>query len=404
MALTTGRMVVLGISGRERDAASAIMIDGTVVAAMTEESCVRTPRAGYEHTGGFPFASAKACLEAAGVSADRIDRIVLCERDAGDAAGDMTRLAWRTKVRRRGGWASVLSGVPADSVGRLHAHAFQVCAIPQFAGPILVLDGDGRGHGAVFSRVGESVTLLRPIEHFNRLVHFAQRAAAALGLDGDAIDALEAEGVDGSPVYVPSLRRGLWYVAGGGVERDARALGGAFAEANADASGRLAERQPLHVAVGAARANFAASVMSLVCEIACEIAEDVAESAEHGTIGVSGSLFAHHGIIGPLRASLGDRARVAPVPGAVGLALGAVMSAAGGAQVSLPAGLAIGQVFSESQVKEALDGAHLDYVYEPAWPRIMARVTRLLTGGKLVGWFQGPIEFGTGTLGARSVL
>ena len=51
-----------------------------------------------------------------------------------------------------------------------------------------------------------------------------------------------------------------------------------------------------------------------------------------------------------------------------------------------------------------LDGCRLDYVYEPDFERIDARVSRMLSRGKLVAWFQGPMDFGTRSLGGRSIL
>jgi carbamoyltransferase len=96
--------------------------------------------------------------------------------------------------------------------------------------------------------------------------------------------------------------------------------------------------------------------------------------------------------------------RVAPVPGAFGLALGAAIAGSEGFVASLPDGLAIGPSFSEPEVKEVLDGCRLDYVYEPDAARIDARVSRMLSRGKLVAWFQGAMDFGPRSLGGRSIL
>jgi carbamoyltransferase len=51
-----------------------------------------------------------------------------------------------------------------------------------------------------------------------------------------------------------------------------------------------------------------------------------------------------------------------------------------------------------------LDNCRLDYVYEPDWARLIGRTSRLLAQGKVVGWFQGPMGFGSTTSGSRSVL
>ena len=49
-------MNVLGISGRHRDAAAAICVDGRVVAAASEDYFEKVAAIGYERTGGAPSA------------------------------------------------------------------------------------------------------------------------------------------------------------------------------------------------------------------------------------------------------------------------------------------------------------------------------------------------------------
>src|SRR5438045_2839183 len=61
-------MNVLGISGSERAAAAAVSIDGSIVAAASEESFARVPQIGYRYTGGFPLAAIDACLTRAGLT------------------------------------------------------------------------------------------------------------------------------------------------------------------------------------------------------------------------------------------------------------------------------------------------------------------------------------------------
>lgn len=395
---------VLGICGRDRDAASALLTNGALVAAVAEESCVRTPGVGYAHSGGFPFASVEACLRRAGLAADRVDRIVFC--GSGDGDGDLhsDTAPWRARVRRHATWARPLAEASAMTVERLDAHASQLLVLPEAEGHVLVLDAEGRGAAAVFARAGRALELERKIDHFSRLLHVVQRAAVALGEAGDPLPALQRLSADGQPVYLPALARALWYVPGGGLESDREALATAVADAEADAADSLSDAAALHVKVRYARANFAASVMTLLGEIVCEMAEDASEAFAPGAVGFGGSLFAHHAVMSALRSSLGARAQLAPVPGSIGLAIGAAIAGANGSPVSLPAGLAVGREFSEQDVKDALDGAHLDYVYEPARDRLLARAARLLSRGKLVGWFHGPMEFASQSLGARSIL
>jgi len=396
-------MVVLGVSTARRGAASALIVDGALVAAMSEEACGRKTRVAYSRPGDFPFASAEACLQRAAMSPRDVRCVVFCDQDldAGMCGPDASPV---TATRRDGISALDLSHATTLRVGRLHAHASQLRAALPGDGPIVVLDIDSRGVAAVFERNGETLTPVRSIERFSRVVHELRRGAAALGFEEESFARIAAAAVDGRPVYAEALARGLWYVPGGGIEKNSRILATVYADAEADAAGRLKDLRPMHVQARTTRANLAASLVALAGRIACDIAIDVADAADVRTIGFGGSLFSHDEVLDVVRATLGDRACCAPVPTAAGLAFGAAIAGGGHAPVRMPDGLSVGPHFSELDVKQALDAAHLDYVYEPAWDRIVMRASRLLSRGKLVGWFQGPVDFGARSLGGRSIL
>jgi carbamoyltransferase len=59
---------------------------------------------------------------------------------------------------------------------------------------------------------------------------------------------------------------------------------------------------------------------------------------------------------------------------------------------------------SEQDVKATLDSCRLTYLYEPDWPRLRDRVSRILSGGMLVAWFQGGFESGPDVVPGRTVI
>ena len=67
------------------------------------------------------------------------------------------------------------------------------------------------------------------------------------------------------------------------------------------------------------------------------------------------------------------------------------------------AGSYLGPVFDDDQVREALDGFGAKYrqLEEPA---LLDEVAALLEEGKVIGWFQGRMEFGPRALGGRSII
>jgi hypothetical protein len=86
-------MNVLGITGRNRDAAAALAVDGQIVAAATEDSFARVAGVGYALTGGFPHAAAEACLRVAGLRSEDVHELTVAE-DAGAQSGDVAAHAF----------------------------------------------------------------------------------------------------------------------------------------------------------------------------------------------------------------------------------------------------------------------------------------------------------------------
>jgi carbamoyltransferase len=66
-------------------------------------------------------------------------------------------------------------------------------------------------------------------------------------------------------------------------------------------------------------------------------------------------------------------------------------------------GAYLGPEFSAHQIAEYLDAANAAYVKLPD-PQLLARVATHLADGRVIGWFNGRMEFGPRALGARSIL
>jgi carbamoyltransferase len=389
-------MRVLGISGRSRHGAAAIAIDGRLVAAVTEESVARVEDVGYAHTSGLPFGAVRACLVRAGLAPDGIDLVVVEGAVDGDVDG--TRARWGTQTSD-----PVLQTLATRhhlAVDSLTARAAQALPIiGQGHARIAVLDLDGVGHGGIFQADGGQLAPVRAIAGVNSLVSAVAQVTRALGCGDAEPGALYALAENGRPDYLSALRHVIAYREGA-IGVSTSDLTATVGQAAAEAPGALSDRSPMHVKVRDVRAGLATSLVMRLAEIAGDV---VAEAGNGEGVIASGSLFESAAVVSAVQARVGAF-RVAPVPGPFGLALGAALFGSGEVATSLPAGLAIGPSFSEPDVKEVLDGCRLDYVYEPDWPRIEARISRMLSRGKLVAWFQGPMDFGPRSLGGRSIL
>ncbi len=87
-------MILLGIGGIMNDAASAILRDGFLVAAVEESKLARRGRA---QGGQLPEESIAMCLELAGVRADEVDCVAVVAADsrcAGERAAPQSARAF----------------------------------------------------------------------------------------------------------------------------------------------------------------------------------------------------------------------------------------------------------------------------------------------------------------------
>jgi carbamoyltransferase len=67
-------------------------------------------------------------------------------------------------------------------------------------------------------------------------------------------------------------------------------------------------------------------------------------------------------------------------------------------------GSLLGPSFSDSDIKLYLDSSGAGYEYFEDEERLLDRVVELLTQEKIIGWFQGRMEYGPRALGCRSII
>jgi len=396
-------MKVLGISGSEQHAAAAVAIDGSIVAAAEEQSFARVPRIGYRHTGGFPLAAIDACLTRAQIALTEVDRIVAVE-DAGELreAGVPPIPAAHGGAFGPGGHDALERALRArtlDSVAPALADARQLAAVCDDEHLlVLVLPTDGV-RPAVFERRGSAFALLHT-HAADQLSCAITRMAQALGLtSSDRYDAIERVASLGAPGDPAAFGKAIAWNPDRGVtvsdEEFTKAIdrldGGALSPDWSLDVRRQHDRQ-------AAASGFCARVSALVVDMARSLLERPGATR----VGLAGGLFASRELAAAVTGALGDAAIIAPVPEAPGRALGAALE-------SLPRGgllqsLALGPEFTEQEVKLALENCRLDYLYEPDWSRLMTRVSKMLSRGTVVAWFQGPMGFGPRSIGTRGIL
>ena len=401
-------MKTLGISGKYRDAAAALAIDGRVVGAASEDSFARIAGVGYQMTGGAPLRAVGACLKAAGLDAGDIDDVVIVAED-GDEGSPTSRSEASLDVPELLG--AVVPHATHRSVSPIDADALQAAATAPAAGAVLVCSIDPPALVAFEIKDGQLGRASR-LAGADRLVCAARLFSRALGANGpDPLASLDRT-TPAEPEFLDLLRAAMVWSDAGGVSIDVALIGAAVDTVRERAGGDLLVAGGQNVRVESAGRSLAASVRARIAEVLHAAALHACRIHGADRVVLGGSVFAHAQLNTELRRLLDGNHSTALVPELAGRALGAALAprandnrkADGARSIGQLESIAIGPAFSDNDIKRTLDNCRLDYVYEPDWQRLMDRTSKLLAQGKVVAWFQGPMAFGPRPLGSRSIL
>lgn len=153
------------------------------------------------------------------------------------------------------------------------------------------------------------------------------------------------------------------------------------------------------------REDIAASYQKVLEDVVCGFIEYYLKKHEQTHIALAGGLFA----------SVKCNQRIAELPGVkevfihpgmgdVGVGTGAALHVASQISKIQPYNLQdvyLGPSYSDSQIKVVLDKYKLNYIREE---EIEKKVAKLLSQGKIIGRFDGKMEYGPRALGNRSIL
>ncbi len=396
-------MNVLGICGKECHAAAAVSIDGVVAAAAAEESFARVRHIGYRHTGGYPLSAIAACLTRAGLTAAEIDRLIVVDDEragTNDPRHDSSAAAGRLLVGANETLEHELRTRPHEWVVPALADARQLTAVCQDEDLRVIVLGAEAGESAIFERRGARLT---PLPGAHRLFCAIRRIADALGLGASArYNAIERLGTLSSGQDSALSERVITWEPEHGFVLNDEELERVIVPLQERATA-FASDTSLNMRLQEERRALAATFSARVTGAVIDMAGDLAARAGLARVGLTGSLLSSRGLATGLARALGDAAVVAAVPDAGGRAIGAALVDGDMAAAPLPS-LALGPEFSEKDIKLALENCRLDYVYEPDWSRLLARISRMLSHGSVVGWFQGPLGFGPRPADTRGIL
>jgi len=430
--------LVLGISAYYHDSAAALVRDGKPVAAAQEERFTRR-----RHDSAFPAHAVAYTLGEAGATLADVSAIAYYEDPAlkfrrvlatylgavpfGLSSFRDTLPDWWTSKRRivdvvRRELAGLdLGPVPEISYRRHHeSHA----ASAFFASPYesaAVLCVDGVGEWATTTIWHGQGTRLKPVVEIRFPHSLGLLYSAFTYFCGFKVDSGEYKLMGlapyGEPRYADLIRERLIDLKADGSFRlnmryfeylrgqvmTGRGFEKLFGGPRREPEAELTRRE----------FDLAASVQLVTEEAVLKLARTARELTGESRLCMAGGVALNCVANGKIVAdSVFDELWVQPAAGDAGCALGAALAVAldrgaGRAHVGTGrdamSGALLGPSYSDDRIADYLTAGGIPYRrLEPA--ALAAEVAKAIAAGKVVGWFQGRMEFGPRALGARSIL
>jgi carbamoyltransferase len=430
--------LVLGISAFYHDSAAALVADGEPIAAAQEERFSRR-----RHDPSFPTGATRACLDSVGVRLDDVSTVAYYEdsrlkfrrilasyaaagRKAGPSFGG-TMCDWlshklrieRTITRRL---AELEMGCVPQVVCHQHHESHAASAFlpsPYESAAVLCVDGVGEwATTTLWHGQGSELRLLAEIRFPHSLGFLYSAFTYFCGFKVDSGEyKLMGLAPYGKPVYADLIKRELIDVKPDGSFRlnvgqfdflSGREMAGRAFERLFGVRRRRAEG-PLHDH----HFDLAASVQEVTEDILLRLARTARAMAGERFLCLAGGVALNCVANGRLlREGVFDDIWIQPASGDAGGALGAAMVTAAQAGTSrrhlgtgedAMGGALLGVSYTDDEVRDMLEAHSAGYA-RMGDRELPVAVAHKLAEGKVVGWFQGRMEYGPRALGARSIL
>ncbi|MBE7502288.1 MAG: carbamoyltransferase [Verrucomicrobiales bacterium] len=430
---------ILGLSAYYHDSAAALLSGGELVAAAQEERFSRR-----KHDDRFPGQAVAACLASAGLRPDQLDAVVFYDKPITKFARMLESFlavapaGWRVFPRVLPGWLAEklnLRGTLREELPGLrpdcpilfttHHQAHAASAFypsPFESAAIVTVDGVGEWATTTIGvGQGSELTLLKEIRfpHSLGLLY-----TAFTGYCGFKVNSGEYKLMGlapyGEPRFADAIRSELLDLKPDGSfwlnldyfaflrelamtnERFHRLFGG-------PPRAPEAPLEPRHM-------DLARSIQVVTEEVMLRLARHAREVTGQRHLCLAGGVALNCVANGRLhRERLFDRLWIQPAAGDAGGALGAAWAAWHGhfrgertphADARRPDGMhgaLLGPAYHDSEIEVVLQshGAVYERLEREA---LLDQTVRWLAAGKVVGWFQGRMEFGPRALGNRSIL
>jgi carbamoyltransferase len=359
--------ITVGVSGARRNAAAAVAGSGGLAAVCEQERVTRTRGAGIL-PGGLPDAAIDCVLRCASAAPAHERHFATTEDAIGTHDGGLTRFDHHQAHAMTAYWSAPAQEAVVLVCDRRSSRELTVWQATEHGVEPLEFEWRGQSFASVYSRLAEA---------FNFSLDDDEHRLEALARLGSPTDVVDAEALMYCPGDCLVLKPELWTTV-----RDWN-IGGKSPKRRADVAATLQRR------IGALLQEF-------VCRIRRVTGGD--------TLCLAGGLFFNSSITTTIAESGAfGRTFVAVNPGNAGVAAGAALLGAGATKSSAQAASPfLGPSYGPADVKATLDNCKLSYEFLREGALVERAVSELVRG-HLVGWFQGPMEWGARALGHRSI-
>lgn len=426
---------ILGISSFYHDSAAALIIDGRIVAAAQEERFTRK-----KHDDRFPSEAIQYCLREASLDAGSLDYVGFYDKPllkfdrlletylsfapAGFHSFRIAMPVWLTKKLHLPG--EIHKGLQGKYKRRciFLEHHESHAASAFFPSPfdeaaILTLDGVGEWATSSLGRgLGNKVELFSELRfpHSLGLLYSAFTYFCGFQVNSGEYK-LMGLAPYGEPVYADLILRHLIDLKEDGSFRMDMAYF-QYCQGLVMTSPKFAHlfggppRKP-ESPLSQREMDLAASIQKVTEEVMLRCANHLYERTKMKNLCLAGGVALNcvgNGRI--LRESPFQKIWVQPAAGDAGGALGSALfiwhqllgNPREASAMDSQEGTFLGPAFSENYIQRMLDGCGCSYRHYDSDDELCAAAAELVADNKVVGWFQGRMEFGPRALGGRSII
>lgn len=432
-------MLVLGISALYHDSAAVLVSDGEILAAAQEERFTRK-----KFDSGIPLKAIEYCLNTGNITADQLDQVVyyddplltldrflknLVMTNSGQDRQDLISLSFDQLFHERL-WVHDLirkvlkpyfdKGKKLMTANHHISHAASAFYPSPFeSAAILTLDGVGEWATTTIGRgCGNKIELIQEIDypHSIGLLYSALSYFCGFKVNSGEYKFMGLAPY-GEPIYYQTIMEHLIDLkADGSYQLNLDYFD--FQNGRSMVSDKMNDlfggpRREFESSITKREMDIAASAQKVTEEIIIRMAKHSRELTDEKNLVLAGGVALNCVANGKLmREGIFENIWIQPAAGDSGGALGAALHGYythSGAQRVVKergsqSGSYLGPSFSADEIREFLDKTHCVYQEYTDFSLLYHDLAELISQKKIVGFFNGRMEFGPRALGGRSIL